>query len=234
MKNTTKEISVFVDESGSFEPDSSSSRFYMVCMVFHDQSSDISDNVRKIDAALQNMGLEANHCVHAGPLIRREKEYAGMRREERRGIFDRMMAFLRKADISYKCFCVDKNLLGNKQNVHDPLLQQILQFLVAHADKFSSYDTLKVYYDNGQAQLTMLLKEAFAMFSSQTIFIPSVEPANYRLFQVADLACTLELARCKLSCEGLSESENVFFGGPKNFRKNYLKVLERKLFSKSL
>ena len=29
----TKEISVFVDESGSFDPDESSSRFYLICFV---------------------------------------------------------------------------------------------------------------------------------------------------------------------------------------------------------
>ena len=76
--------------------------------------------------------------------------------------------------------------------------------------------------------------EAFAIFSSRTVFVPAVEPTNFRLFQVADLACTIELARCKLSLnEGLSESENVFFGGTKNFKKNYLKLLDRKLFQGS-
>ena len=36
----TKEISVFVDESGSYDPDETSSLYYMVCLVFHDQDSD--------------------------------------------------------------------------------------------------------------------------------------------------------------------------------------------------
>ena len=31
--------------------------------------------------------------------------------------------------------------------------------------------------------------------------------------------------------EGLSESEKVFFGGAKNLKKNYLKVLNRKIFA---
>lgn len=91
----TKNISVFIDESGSFDPDRLSSRYYIVCMVFHDQSRDIS-------------------------------------REH---------------------------------------------------------------------------------------------------FQVADLICTLELARAKLATpEGLSESERAFFGGERNFKKNFLKLLDRKLF----
>ena len=83
----------------------------------------------------------------------------------------------------------------------------------------------------GQSDLTALLKEAFAIYASRTEFVPEVEPSKYRLFQVADLACTLELARAKLSEPGgLSESEKVFFGGTKNFKKNYLKLLDRKRF----
>ena len=232
MEKKTKEISVFIDESGSFESDPDSSRYYMVCMVFHDQSVDLTTEIKRLGDSLDSMGLPADHCVHAGPLIRREKEYAGKTREERRGIFDRMMAFLRKSDISYKYFCVDKHFLGKTKDVHDPLLQKIQHFLLANADAFNSFDRLKVYYDNGQSALTGLIKEAFALFASRTEFVPDVEPSRYRLFQVADIACTLELAREKMSRdEGLSESEKVFFGGAKNLKKNYLKVLDRKIFA---
>ena len=229
MKNLTKDISVFVDESGTLGADKSASRFYFVCMVFHDQRQDITDNLRNVENAFVNMGLPGNLCVHAGPLIRREKEYAKLSREERRGIFNRMVGFLRQADISYACFKVDKARLGNSQRIHDPLLQSMLSFLIAKANLFTSYDTLKVYYDNGQAELTKLLKEAFAIFSSRTSFIPAVEPSHYRLFQAADIICTLELARAKLDTpEGLSLSGKTFFGGIKNLKKNYLKILDRK------
>ena len=62
-------------------------------------------------------------------------------------------------------------------------------------------------------------------------FIPAVEPSRYRLFQVADIICTLELIRQRLDDTGrLTESENAFFAGTKNFRKNYLKLLDRKIF----
>lgn len=229
--SNTREISVFVDESGSFDPDRQSSRYYMICMVFHNQDIDISHEINALEDSLVSIGLDRNHCIHAGPLIRRECEYAATSREERRGIFRRMFLFMHNADISYTCFKVDKNFIGSKQGLHDPLLQQIVQFLIDHAAEFNTFDTLKVYYDNGQEDLTALRKEAFAIFASRTEFIPEVEPSKYRLFQVADLACTLELARAKLSePEGLSESEKVFFGGTKNFKKNYLKLLDRKRF----
>ena len=230
--SNTKEISVFVDESGSFDPDRHSSRYYMICMVFHDQSVDISPQIKALEGSLQDMGLAPSHCIHAGPLIRREAEYAAMSREMRRGIFRRMFLFLHNADISYKCFKIDKHFIGGQQDLHDPLLQQIVRFLIENEQTFNAFDKLKVYYDNGQSDLTKILKEAFALFESRTEFVPDVEPSNYRLFQAADIACTIELARSKLEeTAGLSESERVFFGGLKNFRKNFLKLLDRKLFA---
>ena len=229
--HSIKEISVFIDESGSIESDRQSSRYYLVCMVFHNQAADIADELDHLSAALVTLNIASDHCVHAGPLIRREKEYAFLDRQTRRGLFDRMMAFLRRMPISYKCFRIDKCFLGNNQSVHDPLLQRIVQFLLEHAAEFNAFDKLKVYYDNGQVELTRLLKESFAIFASRTEFVPEVEPSRYRLFQVADLICTLELARAKLATpEGLSESERAFFGGERNFKKNFLKILDRKLF----
>ena len=44
MDEKVKEISVFVDESGSFDPAVEASQFHLVCMAFHDQSSSIAEN----------------------------------------------------------------------------------------------------------------------------------------------------------------------------------------------
>ena len=70
------------------------------CLVLHDQSADISEAVSSLEDSLEAMGLGRDHCIHAGPLVRREKEYANMRREERRRVFARMMSFIRKADFT--------------------------------------------------------------------------------------------------------------------------------------
>ena len=229
MAKTTKEISVFIDESGSFDPDRSSSRSYLVCMVFHDQDIDLSKEIASLDASLANMGLKSDQCIHAGPLIRREKEYSEMSREERRGVFTRMMGFLRKINVTYKCFRVDKSLIGSRQDIHDPLLQQIVQFLISNAAEFNSYDKLKVYYDNGQSDVSLILRDAFALFSSKIEFVPNVTPEKYKLFQVADMIATLELVRLKLETEGrISDAEKEFFLSIQNLKKNFLKPTARK------
>ncbi|MDR1428480.1 MAG: hypothetical protein LBJ08_12110 [Bifidobacteriaceae bacterium] len=57
-----------------------------------------------------------------------------------------------------------------------------------------------------------------------------VVPAQYRLFQVADLHCTLELLRIKLEDHKLSRSDLYFFGRKRSLRKDYLSKLGHKRF----
>jgi len=227
----TKEISVFVDESGSFAPAGSDlhSPYYLLCMVFHDQSDDISNEIDRLRDAFVQIGLDADHTVHAGPMIRREEEYRTMSRELRIRIFRRMMVFIQKANFKYKCFKLFKPYNSGDGAIHDSLLQDIVDFLISHREDFNASEKIKVYYDNGQTQVTALLREAFAIYSSKVVFATDVQPAKYRLFQVADVICTLELVKTKLLVNGsVSESEDRFFGGIKNLKKNYLKPLSRK------
>ena len=229
--NAIREISVFVDESGSFDANAKSSQFYVICMVFHDQQKPVADDIARLDASLSELGLTADHAVHAGPLVRWESPYRTMRRQDRRIVFSRMLSFLRKCDVSYRCFAADKRFIDSQPTLHDKLLQQIVAFLSSHATDFNAYDRLKIYYDNGQGDVLQILREAFAIFSSKTEFIAEVTPEKYRLFQVADLIATIELLRLKLEIDGrISRAEKDFFLSIQNLKKNYLKPLARKLY----
>lgn len=52
-----------------------------------------------------------------------------------------------------------------------------------------------------------------------------VRPVDYKLFQVADLICTLEMLSDKAEHNGFSKSENDFFGSIGKFRKDYYKKI---------
>lgn len=56
-----------------------------------------------------------------------------------------------------------------------------------------------------------------------------VSPADYRLFQVGDLVCTMELLAEKAESNTFSRSESEFFGSPRTFRKDLLKGLRKKM-----
>ena len=87
MGLVVRELSIFIDESGDFGPFEKHSPFYVLSLVFHDQSDDITGHLEKIHAGLGRRGLPADHAMHAGPLVRREQEYRWMELADRRAIF---------------------------------------------------------------------------------------------------------------------------------------------------
>ena len=78
-----RELTVFIDESGDWGEYDYTCPFYIVTMVFHDQSEDISNELSSLDERMRFIGCD-NHCVHAGPIIRGEYEYRDYEPEVRR------------------------------------------------------------------------------------------------------------------------------------------------------
>lgn len=231
MKETT--LSLFVDESGRFLHPDKDSRFYILGMVFHDQSSDISQQINDFDKAISELGLDAEAFVfHAGPLIRKEKGYEYFTRLMRGKIYRRMMTFARKLDFKYHSLCVDKKYIGSSLQIVTKLGKQLDEFISSHRDYLSSLGRLKVYYDCGQSPVTNLLRKSFSNVGCEVKFAQGVRPVNYKLFQVADLICTLTLEAKKFeSAERPTDSEFKFFGGARAFKKEELKFLKSKWLS---
>ena len=92
-------LSVFVDESGVLHQSDTSSRFYLLTMVFHDQSQEIDTLSTDLDACVRRLGIE-RMCFHAGPIIRQTDDFAILSWELRAKIFSLMMGFVRKAKFS--------------------------------------------------------------------------------------------------------------------------------------
>ena len=51
-----KNLSVFIDESGDFGSFESHAPYYLVAMVLHDQSVDISGNIHSFEEHVHNLG----------------------------------------------------------------------------------------------------------------------------------------------------------------------------------
>ena len=68
------QLSIFIDESGDFGEYATHSPYYLVTMVFHDQSVDISLPMSALDNTILNSGYHI-HDIHVGLLIRRESPY---------------------------------------------------------------------------------------------------------------------------------------------------------------
>lgn len=70
-----KELSIFIDESGDFGEYEVHSPYYIITMVFHDQSNDIQPAISILNTELSYLGLD-NICIHTGSIIRMEEIYS--------------------------------------------------------------------------------------------------------------------------------------------------------------
>ena len=96
-------------------------------------------------------------------------------------------------------------------------------------ETFICYDRIAVYYDYGQMELTSILVSVFNAVLHNVEF-KKILPAYYKLFQVADMLCTLELLAVKAERKMLSKSEILFFSSERNLYKSYLRAIYRKRF----
>lgn len=231
-----RELSIFIDESGDFGPLQGHSPFYVLSLVFHDQSEDLTPHLTKIHAALEARGLAANHAIHTGPLIRREQDYVWMGMRERRALFRVLVDFVRTSDVTYCSLVFSKREHPDTDRLVGAMSRELGAFIQTHRIFFTRWDRVVIYYDNGQRELNTLVNSVFSSHLGQ-VEVRRVVPSSYSLFQAADLFCTMALLRRKIETVGLSKSEREFFstakqGPERSLRKGYFKTLDRKRFGR--
>lgn len=67
------ELSIFIDESGDFGEYNHHSPYYIISIVMHKQSNDISNLINELDNKLIQIGYEKK-WVHIGPIVRHEED----------------------------------------------------------------------------------------------------------------------------------------------------------------
>lgn len=224
-----KELSIFVDESGDFGPYSKHAPYYIITMIFHNQSVDISEQIQKLDMELAKSGYPS-HVVHTEPLIRREEDYKNLSPNERRSIFSKLFYFFQRCDIKYKSFVFHKKAYEDIFKLEGKMAREISLFIRENLGFFQRFEKVILYYDNGQHELNRILNTVLST-ELAAYELRRVLPCDYKLFQVADLICTLELMKIKAETGDLSKSEQLIFHSKRDLKKDFLKALKRKEFS---
>ena len=216
-----KELSIFVDESGDFGDYAEHSSYYIISLVLHDQTIDIRHDVDWLETRLAELGYP-NHCMHSGPVIRNEQEYRKDTIENRRKLLKAFMVFFRKLDITCKTIAIGKKHIQDPLAAVARLAKQLSSFIRENYAFFMGFDVVKVYYDNGQVEVTKLLSSVFVSLLENVEF-RRVFPSDYRLFQAADLVCSLKLLDLKKGKNELTRTEMLFFEDERTLQKKYLK-----------
>lgn len=214
-------LSVFIDESGDFGEGRNAAPYYLVSMIFHDQSECINEAVEKFENALRNCVFH-DQCVHTGPIIRREVPYDHLSIDERRKILFTLRSFMLACNIKQHTFIAERRITINKMDLSAALSKAFSSFIRDHLEYLLSYDEIIVYYDNGQSELGSILTAIFNAHLNNIEF-RQARPQQYKLLQVADFICTMELLKIKLEKNSLTSSEQKFFYKPQELKKSFIK-----------
>jgi len=225
-----KKLNVFVDESGHFDLYNKKSPYYLFSLVFHEENKSIEEDIKYLDYRLSQMGYEG-HGVHSGEILRNEKGYVLVPPKDRKALFLRLFNFTRKVPIEFQSFDFEKKRFRGEDGearMQAAMARSLSRFLRDNQMYFNFFDVVTVFYDNGQYQITNLLNTVFSIEVDNVKF-KKVKPWDYRLFQVADMVCTIELLRLKRNAKTKSRTIENFFK-PGTLKRTYIDGLEEKRF----
>lgn len=203
--------------------------FYVVTYVLHDQTDDIGACISSYEQSLKDKGV-ADIPFHATPLLRAHDAYQNMSIEERKGLLVAFSLLVKKLPIRYRSFVYRSSEFHDEQKLQALIRRDLVAMLVDHLYYFQSFEHVKIYYDQGQAAVSQALRSAFeyALSKEATVRRES-DYHTFRLSQVADYLCAIELTAAKYERHAATATDEKFFGGATAFKKNWLKQARKKL-----
>ena len=221
------ELSIFCDESGGMN---GTSRYRLVTLVFHDQSQDISPHIEAYERNLEDKGLP-NIPFHTGPLMYGKGPYRDIDLADRRKMMASFAFFQAKLPFKYKTFAYRRSEFDGEASFMARFKRDLVLLLCDNLSFFQSFDQVKIYYDDGQRTISNALHAALEYeLSKHAVMYRDASPADYRLSQVADYLCAIELIGIKFDAHEINATDEKFFGlSATTFKRDYLKKARRKL-----
>lgn len=218
------EISIFADESGECGAES---KYYLLTLVFHDQSKSIASQFSLYKQSISIKGLP-DIAFHASPLLNGHDEYKNMSIQDRKRLLSAFFVMLQHLPVKYATFAYTKSEFKSIDALMARMRRDVVNLIFENIDWLQTFDKVKVYYDDGQDAITQTLHDALEYaLSTNAILYRECGPHQYTLAQVADLLCTLELTALKYNSKEQTRTDTHFFGDGGSFKKNWLKKIRR-------
>lgn len=220
-----KELSLFIDESGD---SSTQTRYFLLTVVIHNQSEEITDKIISYEKSLVLADLP-NIPFHSEPLLNGHEVYEDLEIKTRKKLLYSFNVLVQRLPIQYKTLVYKHSEYGNAQTLANILRRDLAELFTGYLSFLQSFEQVKIYYDNGQDVVKRAVYESVeSTLSKQAIIKKRTTMTEYRLAQVADYLCTIELAAAKYAAKENGGTYDKFFGGVGAFKKNWLKQARRK------
>lgn len=222
-----RDLSIFIDESGDA---GRISKYYIVVLVFHDQSFELDQSIAGYNRMLWELGQD-KIPFHFGPLLNGNDSYKWKNVASRLKLLVTFAMMFNKLPISYACFSYEKRgVASTPRGLAKHIERDVMEYFRSHLAYLQGFDEIKIYYDGGQSIVTQAMHSAIerTIGRKATIF-KDASPRNYLLSQVADYICGIELTGIKFDRGEQTKTDLEFFGSGRAFKKNYLRKVRRKM-----
>lgn len=198
-------------------------------LVFHEQEDALEEVISSLEADLERKALP-DLPFHASPLMYGKPPYKDLELETRKKMFASFEAFCRRAPFACKTFAYRRSEVPSSEAFTARLKKDLVVFLTDNLEYFQAFGKVKIYYDNGQQMVTSALHSAIDfVLSKEAVLYRMADARQYRLSQVADCICTLELTDIKFQHGELTETDAKMFGTNYSaFKKNHLSHFRKK------
>lgn len=168
--------------------------------------------------------------MHLNPLMRGNEDYANMPVAIRARMLASFGTFVDHSPFKYRVLLYEKSRFPSAEALGARIRRDLSTLLFDNIDWFQRFDFVKIYYDDGQGLVTRALHLGFEYaLAREAVVYRDASPADYRMLQVADYVCGIELAAAKYDSGEEGATDRMFFGTRRDLKKNFLRKLRRHL-----
>lgn len=223
----TNRLNLHIDETGSQDL---SEGLYLIAIVLHDHDNDISAPIREYEKRLSIADLD-DVPFHGKDLFHGNEGYHAMSVGDRKRLLTQFARLVRILPIEYFVLRYSVMDIHSREELEARIRRDLASLVYDHLAFFQRFDSISVYYDNGQGAVSAALRGAlnFVLARNVTDYRDADHSAR-RLLQVADYICTVERASIAYDVGGQTETQERFFGNRRSFTQSFMKQLVRKRF----
>ncbi len=220
-------LNLHIDESGNQDL---SEGLYLVAVVLHNHAADIATPIAAYEQRLTVAGLD-DIPFHGKDLLHGNEEYRATSPGDRKRLLTQFARLVRELPVEFFTLSYSGSDTHSRDELESRIRRDLASLVYDHLAFFQRFDTISVYYDDGQGAVSSALHDAldFVLAKNVADFRDADHHAR-RLLQVADYTCTIERAAMAYDSGKQSKTHERFFGNRRSFMQSYKKQLERKRF----
>ncbi|MEE1274325.1 MAG: hypothetical protein UHI81_07465 [Olegusella sp.] len=221
-------LNLHIDEAGTQDL---TEGMYLVTVVLHDHSHDIERPIKAYENRLKLAGLP-DIPFHGKDLLHGHEAYENVSVGDRKRLLTQFARLARSLPVTFFTLRYDVHETHDRTELEARIRRDLASLIFDHLSYFQQFDTVSVYYDDGQRALSTALHAAleFVLANNVAVF-RDADHATRRLLQLADYICTVERVGLAYDAGRQTKTQERFFGNRRNLMQSYMKQLSQMRFS---